>query len=359
MVSLNKSCLFNNFGFITNTTIMYNKLITNIKPLGFTWETADPFLFCVHHLDHYPKGNEIMGPAASLAGRNLGQDFTVKDGWRMYHGEKVPGFPAHPHRGFETVTVVLEGFVDHSDSHGASGRYGNGDVQWMTAGAGLQHAEMFPLLNREKENPLELFQIWLNLPKAKKFSKPHYKMLWAEDIPTLEFSDENKRSTKVTLIAGTLDGKSAPPPAPDSWAADPGNEAAIWLIRMDAGANWTLPKASGGLNRRLYFYRGSQIKVAGIEVDHYHATELMSEENVNIENGNETACLLLLQGKPIAEPVVQHGPFVMNTAAEIQQAFYDYRSTQFGGWPWEEYDNVHERKIGRFAKYADGKFEER
>jgi hypothetical protein len=117
--------------------VMYNKAIINIKPLGFMWETVDPFLFCVHHLDDYPPGNEKMGPAASLQGRNLGRDFTIKDGWRMYHGSEIPGFPAHPHRGFETVTVVLNGFVDHSDSHGAAGRYGNGDVQWMTAGSGL------------------------------------------------------------------------------------------------------------------------------------------------------------------------------------------------------------------------------
>jgi len=133
---------------------MYNKIVFNVKPLGFTWETLDPFLFCVHHLDHYPKGNEHLGPDASLAGRYLGQDFTPKDGWRMYHGETIPGFPAHPHRGFETITVVLDGFVDHSDSHGAAGRYGNGDVQWMTAGAGLQHAEMFPLLNKDEPNML-------------------------------------------------------------------------------------------------------------------------------------------------------------------------------------------------------------
>ena len=169
---------------------MYNKLIIDIKPLGFVWDTIDPFLFCVHHLDNYPAGNEQLGPAASLEGRYLGQDFTVRDGWRMYHGERVPGFPEHPHRGFETVTVVLNGFVDHSDSHGAAGRYGNGDVQWMTAGSGLQHAEMFPLLNRDKPNPLELFQIWLNLPKARKFSKPYYNMLWGEDIPTNTDKDQ-------------------------------------------------------------------------------------------------------------------------------------------------------------------------
>ena len=338
---------------------MYNKLITNIKPLGFTWETADPFLFCVHHLDHYPKGNEKLGPDASLAGRNLGQDFTVKDGWRMYHGRTVPGFPEHPHRGFETVTVVLNGFVDHSDSHGASGRYGNGDVQWMTAGAGLQHAEMFPLLNREKENPLELFQIWLNLPKAKKFAKPHYKMLWSEDIPVHKHHDENGKLTEVTLIAGRLEDAEPPAPAPDSWAADPENEVAIWLIKMEAGATWTIPAASPELNRSLYFYRGSEIKMAGIPLKNYHAAQLLPGEPVILENGVDDAYLLMLQGKPIGEPVVQHGPFVMNTAAEIHQAIRDYQLTQFGGWPWPEPDHVHAHDKGRFAKYADGKVDEK
>ena len=148
---------------------MDGKYVTSIKELGFQWETNNPFLFCVHHLDHYPKGSEELGPAASLAGRDLGQDFTIKDGWRMYHGTKIPGFPVHPHRGFETVTVVLNGYVDHADSMGAAGRYGNGDVQWMTAGGGMQHAEMFPLLKTDAENPLELFQIWLNLPAKSKF----------------------------------------------------------------------------------------------------------------------------------------------------------------------------------------------
>lgn len=140
--------------------------ISNIQPIGFHWNTVDPFLFCAHHNDHYPKGNDHQGPDDSLSGRNIGQDFTIKDGWRMYHGERVPGFPEHPHRGFETVTIVLEGFVDHSDSHRASGRYGEGDVQWMTAGSGMQHAEMFPCVYKSRPNPLHLFQVWLNLPAA-------------------------------------------------------------------------------------------------------------------------------------------------------------------------------------------------
>ena len=336
---------------------MYNKLITNIKPLGFTWETQDPFLFCVHHLDNYPAGNDQMGPAASLAGRNLGQDFTKKDGWRMYHGDIVPGFPAHPHRGFETITVVLNGFVDHSDSHGASGRYGNGDVQWMTAGSGLQHAEMFPLLNKDKPNSLELFQIWLNLPKAKKFSRPYYKMLWAEDIPVVSEKDKNGKLTKVIIIAGKIEEENASAPAPDSWANEPENEVGIWLIKMEGNAQWTIPAASLEVNRSLYFYRGTTITIGGVTIESYHSVDLLADQKAIIENGSKDAFLLLLQGKPINETVAQHGPFVMNSAKEIQDAFNDYRKTKFGGWPWSRYDNVHSREIGRFAKYSDGREE--
>ena len=338
---------------------MYNKLITNIKPLGFTWETSDPFIFCVHHQDNYPAGDDQLGPADSLAGRNLGQDFTSRDGWRMYHGETIPGFPAHPHRGFETVTVVLTGFVDHSDSHGAAGRYGNGDVQWMTAGAGLQHSEMFPLLDKKRRNPLELFQIWLNLPKARKFSRPHYAMLWAEDIPLYTEKDKNGKYIECRIIAGKIGGVIAPSPAPDSWAVDTGNEVGIWLIKLEKKVQWTIPPSSLEINRSLYFYRGSNINVAGINVMPYHSIELMPEHPVILENGNEDAFLLLLQGQPINEPVVQHGPFVMNTVTEIQQAFYDYRNTHFGGWPWPRNDNVHPREKGRFARYSDGRQEVR
>src|SRR5690606_32849197 len=117
--------------------------ILGMGRLGFPWPCLDPFLFCAYHNDAYPAGNERLGPAASLAGRNIGQDFEGKDGWRMYHGEVVPGFPRHPHRGFETVTIMRRGFTDHSDSLGAAARFGPGDVQWITAGKGIVHAEMF------------------------------------------------------------------------------------------------------------------------------------------------------------------------------------------------------------------------
>lgn len=333
---------------------MYNKIIINIKPMGFMWNTIDPFLFCVHHLDHYPKGNKEMGPDASLAGRYLGQDFTIKDGWRMYHGDRVPGFPAHPHRGFETVTVVLKGFVDHSDSHGAAGRYGFGDVQWMTAGAGLQHCEMFPLINEDKDNPLELFQIWLNLPKSRKFCNPYFKMLWAEEVPEVIVKDSDGKWIKITLVAGKYGDQLAPSPAPDSWAADPENEVAIWPVTMEAGARWVIPSASPEVQRTLYFYKGDLVKVAGIDIPPMNSVEMFTGQDVVVESGAENCYLLLLQGKPINEPVVQHGPFVMNTPMEIQQAIRNYRATQFGGWPWERYDHVHPKNKGRFAKFADG-----
>ena len=104
-------------------------------PLGLHWPTIDPFLFCAHHDDAYPAGNDHLGPDASLDGREIGMDFAGKDGWRMYHGDVVPGFPQHPHRGFETVTYVRKGLIDHSDSLGATARFGRGDVQWLTAGS--------------------------------------------------------------------------------------------------------------------------------------------------------------------------------------------------------------------------------
>ncbi|HDQ45503.1 MAG TPA: pirin family protein [bacterium] len=338
---------------------MYNRLILNIKPLGFTWETVDPFLFCVHHRDDYPAGNAQLGPAASLKERNLGQDFATRENWRMYHGETIPGFPAHPHRGFETVTVVLKGLVDHSDSHGASGRYGNGDVQWMTAGAGLQHAEMFPLLNQDRPNPLELFQIWLNLPRKDKFATPYYAMLWAEDIPVYIDKDSGGRQTEITLVSGQIGDLQAPSPAPDSWAADASNAVCIWLIRMDKNAKWKLPAASSEVNRSAYFYRGSELNVAGVSVNPYHAVDLLADEPVIFENGHTEAFILLLQGKPINEPLSRHGPFVMNTPEEVQQAYRDFHRTHFGGWPWPMHDQVHPRDKGRFARYSDGREENR
>jgi redox-sensitive bicupin YhaK (pirin superfamily) len=336
---------------------MSEDIVRRIEPLGFPWKTADPFLFCVHHDDHYPAGNDRLGPAASLAGRELGQDFEIRDGWRMYHGLVVPGFPQHPHRGFETVTIARQGFIDHSDSLGATARFGRGDAQWLTAGRGIVHAEMFPLLDPAAPNPVELFQIWLNLPHADKMVDPHFAMLWHEEIPRVVETDSAGLTTEVTVVAGRLADRGAPPPPPRSWAARPDTDVAIWTIKMAPGARWVLPAAGPTSNRTLYFFRGGALTVGGRAIPPNHGVELRAGVPVPLHNGPEEAELLLLQGRPIAEPVAQYGPFVMSSRTEIQQAFVDYQRTQFGGWPWPSDDPVHPRGEGRFARHADGRLE--
>jgi redox-sensitive bicupin YhaK (pirin superfamily) len=332
--------------------------ILRVLPLSFPWETADPFLFCVHHLDRYPRGNARLGPDAPLDGRDLGQDFAGKDGWRMYHGDAVPGFPGHPHRGFETVTVVRHGLVDHHDSLGAQARYGHGDVQWLTAGAGIQHAEMFPLLDREAGNTLELFQIWLNLPAADKMAAPHFAMLWDRSIPRYAALDGEGRRTEVTVVAGRLGEARPPPPPPHSWAARPDADVAIWTLRMAPGARFTLPAAARGSTRTLYFFLGTGLTVAGRTIPDYHGVELRADAAPELVAGDSGAELLLLQGRPIGEPVAQYGPFVMNTRREIEQAFQDYQRTRFGGWPWPSQEPVLPRAQARFARHVDGRVED-
>jgi redox-sensitive bicupin YhaK (pirin superfamily) len=332
---------------------MKEQPIKKVRALGFQWETLDPFLFCVHHEDYYPKGNDEMGPTEGLAGRPLGNDFHIKDGYRMYHGKAVPGFPGHPHRGFETLTVVRRGLVDHADSFGGAGRYGNGDLQWMTAGKGLMHSEMFPLLKKDAENPLELFQIWLNLPKKSKMVTPDYKMFWSEDIPNFKPQD----GVYLEVLAGELFGKKSPTPPTASWARDPQNHVGVYNIKLDAATTFTLPAVDEGINRTIYFYEGSGLTIEGQQIPAYHAVDVLSHHNLAISSPEGAVKFLILQGRPISEPVVQHGPFVMNSRQEIQEAFQDYQRDQFGGWPWSRYDQVHERSRGRFARYPDGKEE--
>ncbi len=330
--------------------------IRDLIPLGFPWEGFDPFIFTVHHMDHYPAGNESLGLDRSLlTGRNIGSDFSYRDGWSMYHGGTVPGFPRHPHRGFETVTVVRRGYVDHSDSLGATARYGEGDVQWLTTGSGIMHSEMFPLLSPDDDNPLELFQIWLNLPPESKMVDAYFGMLWSEDIPTIEPDS----GVSIDAIAGSVGDLSPPSPPPDSWASRPDTNFAIWLIRLAPGAKYDLPAANAGTNRTLYCFEGDDLTVGGAGVSEDVAARLDPSTGVTLENRGAPAEFLMLQGRPIDAPVFQMGPFVMNSPEELRQAVDDYQRTGFGGWPWSGPDPVHDRRDGRFALHADGKVEHR
>lgn len=321
------------------------------------FKTFDPFLFCVHHRDDYPRSNGRFGPAVPLSGRDLGQDFSSKDGFSMYHGLEVPGFPRHPHRGFETVTVVRKGRLDHSDSLGARARYGDGDVQWLTAGSGIEHAEMFPLLSERAENPLDLFQIWLNLPARSKFAPPAFSMLWAATIPERELLDKEGRRTRLSVRGGRFLGLAAPGTPPHSWAADPNGDVAIVTLDLDPGASFRLPAALPGVGRALYAISGEKIELGATTITAGQGARLDSHLPITLRGGALRAELLLLQGRPIGEPIKKRGPFVMNTEAELRQAFLDYRETQFGGWPWESAGPVHGADPARFASRPGGPIE--
>jgi len=407
--------------------------IVRIEPLPTNgpYPTADPFLFCVYHYDMYPR--DLSGGKMECLERGNGRDFHSAQPYRMYHGAYVPGFPQHPHRGFETITTTITGIIDHADSLGNAGRYGHGDVQWMTAGKGIVHGEMFPLLHGDnqgesdittsntsnttssssgttspKNNTLRFFQLWLNLPSKHKMVEPSFKMFWANEVPV--WTSENKRAS-VTVWAGNYfvnedtsktkttttatqaeegDGvherttttpintrqKNSPPPY--SWASDPKNDVAVMRIVIQGpGGKVVIPKAHQAsatvrINRTLYLVegggRGSGLQIDGrtlqqeklcitldatkdatIEVPADTYTTTTTCTNSTTEGTITAVELLLLQGRPINEPVVQHGPFVMNTQHEIQQAVRDYRATQFGGWPWERDDMIFPQPKGRFA----------
>ena len=332
--------------------------VKNISKVAGPMPVRDPFIISVYHRDVYPKGNGNMGPDPELLkGRNLGNDFVAKDGWNMYHGKTIPGFPHHPHKGFEIVTIVDEGYADHFDSLGSKGRYGGGDVQLMSAGSGVSHGEMFPMINDDKDNPFRLFQIWVNLAAKDKSSEPNYKMLWNEKIPHAIITDKNGKKVDVKVILGEYEGVKSLNPLPNSWANDRNHHVGIATVEMEAGTKLILPAVSETLNRFVFFYEGDGI----VSIDQYklqkqNLADLAGNQEIEIVNGDQFAKILILEGEPIGEPVAAHGPFVMNTQQEIMDAFADYQRTQFGGWPWgnEEADVVNPKDSGRFASYNFG-----
>ena len=337
---------------------MSDPVIQTVELGAQPWPTIDPFLFCVHHRDAYPAGDEHMAPRASLEGRDLGMDFSGQDGWSMYHGHVVPGFPQHPHRGFETVTYVRRGYVDHSDSLGATARFGRGDVQWLTAGGGIVHAEMFPLVRVEDDNPTELFQIWLNLPAEDKLVDAHFSMLWDEDIPRVRATDDEGRTVEVTVIAGELAGERPASPPPRSWASRTDTDVAIWHLRFEPGSAWALPPArTPDTVRMLYVFEGSGLDVGGRVLGGRTGAAVEAGVPVTLTAGDDPVEALVLQGRPIGEPVAQYGPFVLNDREGIEQAFDDYRRTGFGGWPFPDDGPTHPRDEGRFARRPDGSVE--
>ncbi|KAK7195401.1 Pirin/Pirin C-terminal cupin domain containing protein [Novymonas esmeraldas] len=348
------------------------KVVRDVFALGRgPFKSFDPFLFCVYHNDAYPaSAKDSLGPDPRLLrGRDIGHDFSYQEGWSMYHGGTVPGFPAHPHRGFETITITRSGLVDHCDSLKCTARYGEGDTQWLTAGGGIQHTEMFPLVHTDRPNTLQLFQVWLNLPRKNKMCAPYFSMFWKEETPVVRLATRPLRAGGATppeqatakVVAGELSGTQPLAPPPDSWAAAANADVAVWTIDIPANSAVQLPAAHGGaeVNRAVYFVKGGQLEVGDGErvVASMTGLHVVADAPLVLGAVDKPAEVLVLQGRPIGEPVVQHGPFVMNTREEILQCFADYRRTEFGGWPWDSSDHMHPRDTPRHALHMGARKE--
>jgi hypothetical protein len=232
----------------------------------------------------------------------------------------IAGFPAHPHRGFETVTYMLDGRMRHEDHLGNRGDLGPGDVQWMTAARGIVHSEM----PQQSEGRLRGFQLWLNLPSREKMQPARYRDIPAAEIPRLKLP----QGGDVKVIAGVLetDGEAIGGPV-NGRGAKLSTDPLYLDVRLPAGAAVSAAVAAG-YNAFLYTYEGSaQIGPAGATepLSHRAAGVLSDGDGVRVQAGAEGVHLLLLAAKPLREPVVQYGPFVMNTREEIEQAIADYR----------------------------------
>ena len=234
------------------------------------------------------------------------------------------GVGQHPHRGFETVTIVYEGEVEHRDSTGAGGKIGPGDVQWMTAASGILHEEFHSHDFTRAGGTLEMVQLWVNLPARDKMAAPGYQTLVDADIPDVALPDGAGR---VRVIAGEFDGHRGP--ARTFTAMD------VWDVRLTAGntAGFTLPE---GRTLALVVLKGT-VQVNDAEVVREAQMVVLSREGgaVSVE-ANSDATVLLLSGEPIDEPIVGYGPFVMNSDAEIRQAIMDFNGGRFGRMPVTE-----------------------
>ena len=231
---------------------------------------------------------------------------------------KPRGVGEHPHRGFETVTIVYQGEVEHHDSTGGGGKIGPGDVQWMTAAGGIIHEEFHSEAFTQAGGVLQMVQLWVNLPAKVKMARPRYQAILDADIPSVPLSGGAGR---VRLIAGSLQGQVGP--------AETFTPMDVWDIRINAGATIELPQTEGR-STLLVVLQGAVKVNREREVHPAQLVILAREGDSTVLSASEDTTVLLLSGEPIGEPVVAHGPFVMNTQEEIRQAFTDYQSGRFG-----------------------------
>jgi hypothetical protein len=228
------------------------------------------------------------------------------------------GVGQHPHRGFETVTIVYDGEVEHRDSTGQGGVIGPGDVQWMTAGSGILHEEFHSTEYAKRGGPFEMVQLWVNLPKKDKMAAPGYQGILDAQIPSVPLAHDAGR---VRVIAGNFEGFEGP--------ANTFSAMNVWDIRLQAGKTAELPQPEGWTTQVVVLAGTVMVNGETLLREKQMATLSTEGTNVVIE-ANGDAKLLLLAGEPIDEPVVGYGPFVMNSQQEIIQAIADFNGGKFG-----------------------------
>ena len=229
----------------------------------------------------------------------------------------LAGFPEHPHRGFETVTYMLDGRMRHKDNHGNEGLLVPGSVQWMTAGRGLVHSEM----PEQQEGRMRGFQLWVNLPASNKMVAPHYQEFSPEQIPLVTPTAD----VRVKVIAGTVDGVQGP-------IAQPATDPLYLDIALQLGATWdyALPE---GHNAFAYVFEGAVTIGEGEDARALETHELAilgGGDQFTVRAESSDARLILVAGRPLREPVARHGPFVMNNETQIMEAFKDYQLGKMG-----------------------------
>jgi redox-sensitive bicupin YhaK (pirin superfamily) len=228
----------------------------------------------------------------------------------------IAGFPSHPHRGFETVTYMLDGHMLHQDHMGNRGDLKSGDVQWMTAARGIIHSEM----PQQESGRMRGFQLWINLPAKEKMKPAAYQDIPAAKIPVVTLAN----GAKVKVIAGTLEAEGGSTKGPINGDKRTSTDPLYFDVELPAGARFEHAVAKD-YNAFLYVFEGDA-KIGASEVPKFSAGILSLGDRVEVSAGASGARFILLAGKPLREPVVQYGPFVMNTREEIEQALVDYQN---------------------------------
>ncbi|QZE15705.1 pirin family protein [Halosquirtibacter laminarini] len=319
--------------------------VLNIQDLEESTRIQDPFIICSHFKEIFPSGTSGMQPS-------VGNLLDKENVCPMMNGRQFPGFPVHPHYGFEIITILEEGIIDHFDSKGVYGRFGSGDVHWLSSGNGIQHSEMFPLLSTAP-NYFEMFQIWLNLDSIKKRSSPSSQMFWKEEIPLVICYDYKGRQSKIKILAGNYRGHKALLVPGNSWAASPDHHVNIWCIELAPKASFCIPKELDYVSRSIIFYRGMLLSVDDCLASSGSIVDLDHSKDIILQNGAERSYLLFLQGSPINENICQLGPFVSHSEETLSHVLVNYQIDNFWGGPWGSSEPVNDRHCSRFISVAE------